>query len=228
MVEEAGHGPDQISVRIHKEGFRFVGTFLFSGIVMVSIAGSSGSVFAGFLAGIMFLLAGYCAYFFRDPVRVIPRVEKGQLSPADGKILEVVEGRDAVTESPVWIIRIFLSIFDVHIQRSPVKGTVRKIRYIKGKFLDARNPKAAFENEQNRVEIEMQDGRTLVVTQIAGLIARRIVCSVREGQRLEAGQQIGLIRFGSQVDMVIPGSMNVKVKTGDVVKAGITLIAEGK
>src|SRR6266850_1362098 len=106
----------------------------------------------GMISGFAFLLAAFCAYFFRDPARVIPKGEKFLLAPADGKILEVIEGKDAISSGPVWILRIFLSVFEPHLQRSPVAGQVQAIRYTKGKFLDARDPKAPFENEQNRIE----------------------------------------------------------------------------
>ena len=177
-------------------------------------------------AGLFFLGALYCAYFFRDPRRTIPSGDRLILAPADGKILEVVQGQDG---GPVWVVRIFLSIFDPHLQRTPMVGQVKAIRYQKGKFLDARDPRAAFENEQNRIEIVARAGSRdvpITVTQIAGLIARRIVCWVHEGQVLTAGQQIGLIRFGSQVDMTFPATARVRVKAGDRVIAGETVLAE--
>ncbi len=178
-------------------------------------------------AVVFFILTAFCVYFFRDPFRVIPQNDKLVLAPADGRILEVIKGEDAIDAGPVWIIRIFLSVFDPHLQRSPVSGKVRRIEYKRGKFLDARDPKAPFENEQNRIEIDSADGQTrLVVTQIAGLIARRIVCWVREGQTVQAGERIGLIRFGSQVDVVLPRSCQVQVRAGDVITAGDTVIAQ--
>lgn len=191
------------------------------------IAGVFSSRWAAAFAGIAFLAAGYCAYFFRDPVRTIPTGEKLLLSPADGKILEVAEVQE--NGAAVRLVRIFLSVFDPHLQRAPLPGVVKGIRYTKGKFLDARHPKAHFENEQNRVEILAQVGNKkfpISVTQIAGLIARRIVCWVNEGQVLKAGQQYGLIRFGSQVDLTFPLSFEVKVKVGDRVEAGATVLAE--
>ncbi len=176
---------------------------------------------------IFLILSAFCAYFFRDPRRVIPKNDKWVLSPADGRVLEVIEGKDPIDAGPVWVIRIFLSVFDPHLQRSPVAGTVRRIEYKRGKFLDARDPQAPFENEQNRIEIESAGApMRLVVTQIAGLVARRIICWVKEGQTIEAGQRIGLIRFGSQVDVVLPKSCSVQVKAGDVITAGDTVLAQ--
>ena len=157
-----------------------------------------------------------------------------------GRMSAIIEGKDAGVPEPVWILRIFLSVFEPHLQRAPVAGTVKQIAYKKGIFLDARNPRAPFENEQNRIEIvpsprPSPDGRgrsgaageaTIVVTQIAGLIARRIVCWVKEGQNVQAGERIGLIRFGSQVEIVFSKSAKLRVKAGDFVTAGDTVIAE--
>jgi phosphatidylserine decarboxylase len=179
------------------------------------------------LAVVFLILTAFCAYFFRDPARVVPQDPKLVLSPADGKVLEVIEAKDSSSREPVWMIRIFLSVFDAHLQRSPMAGRVGRIQYTKGKFLDARDPKAHFENEQNRIEIESSDGaHRFVVTQIAGLIARRIVCWVKEGQTVQAGERMGLIRFGSQVDVVLPKTCRIKVKAGDVVRAGDGILAE--
>ena len=179
------------------------------------------------MAVLLFVATAFCVYFFRDPARVIPTGKNLILSPADGRITEIVEGTDAAASGQVWIVRIFLSVFEPHLQRSPIAGKVKSIRYKPGKFLDARDPKAYFENEQNRMEIVAQSGNvSMVVTQIAGLIARRIVCWVKEGQNLAAGERIGLIRFGSQVNLAIPRVSTLRVKAGDFVTAGDTVVAE--
>jgi len=218
----------------------FILGFLVIGLVFLGLGIGIHNTSFGTSAGIDFIATAFCVYFFRDPARVIPLGEKLILSPADGKIMEIVEGKDPMTTEPVWILRIFLSVFEPHLQRSPVAGKIRAIRYKTGKFLDARDPQAAFENEQNRIEIEPspptplpggEGGRKpgegiIVVTQIAGLIARRIVCWVKEGQSIQAGERMGLIRFGSQVDMVFLKSAKLRVKTGDFVTAGDTVIAE--
>lgn len=214
-------------MKIHKEGWPFVTGCLVAAGLAWFIANLWHSTLLGFISGILFLLMGFCAYFFRDPARVIPTHPKLVLSPADGKIMEIIEGKDPVSTEPSWILRIFLSVFDPHIQRAPVAGRIRAIRYKKGKFLDARDPQACFENEQNRIEIVKADGSApVVITQIAGLIARRIVWWIKEGQEVKAGEQIGLIRFGSQVDMVLPKTAKLRVKAGDVVTAGDHVIAE--
>ena len=194
---------------------------------MLTAAGYGGSRWPLWIAGLAFLSAAYCADSFRDPSRTIPSGDRWILSPADGKVLEVVLGKE--NNSPVWVIRIFLSIFDPHLQRAPMAGQVKAVRYTKGKFLDARNPRAAFENEQNRIEIAAKAGSVnvpIAVTQIAGLIARRIVCWVKEGQVLAAGEQVGLIRFGSQVDITFPAFVRVRVKAGHRVEAGQSILAE--
>ncbi len=213
-------------MRIVREGWPFIiGCLLVSHFFLLSSIFLMLRSFLA-LAVVFFLLTAFCVYFFRDPLRVIPQDESLVLCPADGKVLEVIEGTDPTLSGPVWIIRIFLSVFDPHLQRSPVSGRVQKIDYKRGKFLDARDPRAAFENEQNRVVIEATHGpMRLVVTQIAGLIARRIVCWVREGQSVKAGERIGLIRFGSQVDVVLPKACEVRVKAGDRVTAGDTILA---
>jgi phosphatidylserine decarboxylase len=219
-------------MRIAKAGRPFIlGCFFTATAVWIlgGVVQGPISVVLRTLAGIPFLGGFFCAYFFRDPPRVIPAGDHLILSPADGKVTEVIEVTDPLYNEPVWVLRIFLSVFDPHIQRTPVAGKVQGIRYTAGCFLDARHPKACFDNEQNRIEISPV-GRLaaapLVVTQIAGLIARRIVCWVNEGQSLAAGEQIGLIRFGSQVNLVMPKSVRLKVKAGDRVEAGATVVAE--
>lgn len=214
-------------MKIVREGWPFIiGSILLSDLILIG-AVLSHSIVLGFLAGVGALASVFCLYFFRDPARVIPVGDQLILAPADGRILEVAETRDPISTEPVWMIRIFLSVFEPHLQRSPIAGRVGKITYTKGKFLDARDPKAPFENEQNRIEIVPESGAGgIVVTQIAGLIARRIICWVQEGQVLKPGDKIGLIRFGSQVDVVLPKSATVNVKAGDFVTAGDTVLAQ--
>jgi len=207
---------------IVREGWPFIlGCLALSGGLALG-ARLAGSSLLALASGVLLLGAAFCAYFFRDPARVLASGPGVVLCPADGKVMEVVEGTD--NGKPVKIVRIFLSVFDPHLQRSPIDGTVKKITYVRGKFLDARDPRAAFENEQNHIHIEGQ-GVSLVVTQIAGLIARRIVCWVKEGQAVKAGDKIGLIRFGSQVDVFLPMSAKVLVKPGDRVTAGDRVLA---
>src|SRR5687768_8451170 len=192
-------------MRIVREGWPFIfGCLAVSGGLAL-LARKWACPYTAMASGVALLAGLFCAYFFRDPIREIPTGENLILCPADGRVLEIVDAQE--NGKPVKVVRIFLSVFDAHTQRSPIRGTVKKITYVPGKFLDARDPKAAFENEQNRIEIVPSVAAAtegVVVTQIAGLIARRIVCWVKEGQSVAAGQHLGLIRFGSQVDITVP------------------------
>jgi phosphatidylserine decarboxylase len=214
-------------MRIAKAGWPFILGCAGAGLLVFALAMHFHSEMLGMLAGIAFLCGAFCAYFFRDPDRQIPEGDHLILSPADGRITEIVKLKDAAWGEDVWVMRIFLSVFDPHIQRTPVAGTVGAIQYKRGCFIDARHPNACIENEQNRIEVKADRFRApIAVTQIAGLIARRIVCWVKEGQTLKAGEQIGLIRFGSQVNVVIPVHAQLKVKAGDYIRAGSDVIAE--
>lgn len=168
------------------------------------------------------LLAFFFLWFFRDPKRAIPQESGALVSPADGKVTDVAivdteRGKQAR-------ISIFLSVFDVHVNRSPIAGVVQDIRYQRGKFLDARSPDCADQNEQNAVTVE-GDGQRIVLKQIAGLLARRIVFTPKVGDRLERGQRVGLIKFGSRTDVLFDADARVKVKVGEHVKGGASVLA---
>lgn len=168
------------------------------------------------------LLAVFFLWFFRDPERVIPQEAGAVVSPGDGKVTDVsavTVGNERQTR-----VSIFLSVFDVHVNRSPIAGVVRDVHYQRGRFLDARNPACAEQNEQNIVTVE-GDGQTVVFKQIAGLLARRIVFTPKVGDRLERGQRVGLIKFGSRVDVLLDGSARMNVKIGDRVKGGASILA---
>lgn len=177
------------------------------------------------LVGVLCLvLSAFCLYFFRDPPRAIVVDEKLITSPGDGRVL----GVEPIEEGPFKggrVVRIFLSIFDVHVQRAPITGNIKEISYKKGRFLDARNPRAHLENEQNCVTFENPRGK-VQVKQIAGLIARRIVCTVKAGTDLKQGDRYGLIRFGSQVDIILPPTARVQVTKGDRAIGGKTVVAQ--
>jgi phosphatidylserine decarboxylase len=170
----------------------------------------------------LLLLAAFCLWFFRDPERQIPAQPGAIVSPGDGKITDV----SVVTSNgiPRTRISIFLSVFDVHVNRSPIAGVIRNVRYQRGKFLNAMNAISAEENEQNIVTVE-GDGRTVVFKQIAGLIARRIIFNFNVGDRIACGQRVGLIKFGSRVDVLFDADARVEVKIGDRVKGGASLLA---
>jgi len=168
------------------------------------------------------LLAAFLLWFFRDPERAIPADAGAVVSPGDGKVTDVAPG--TVNGERRTRISIFLSVFDVHVNRSPIAGTIRDVRYQRGKFLDARSPACAELNEQNAVTVE-GDGQTVVFKQIAGLLARRIVFNPKVGDRVERGQRIGLIKFGSRVDVVFDSAARLNVKVGDRVQGGASVLA---
>jgi len=168
------------------------------------------------------LLAAFFLWFFRDPERSIPQDAGAVVSPGDGKVTDVspvTSGSNKLTR-----ISIFLSVFNVHVNRSPIAGTVSEIRYQRGKYLNAMNRASAEENEQNIVTVE-GDGQTVVFKQIAGLLARRIVFHPKVGDRLERGQRVGLIKFGSRVDVLLDRTAALQVKVGDRVKGGASVLA---
>jgi phosphatidylserine decarboxylase len=168
------------------------------------------------------LLAVFFLWFFRDPERVIPDAPGALVSPGDGKVTDVSLVTDAGNQ---WSrISIFLSVFDVHVNRSPIAGVVNEVRYQRGKFLNAMNRASAEQNEQNIVRVE-GDGQTVIFKQIAGLLARRIVFTSKVGDRLERGQRVGLIKFGSRVDVLFDSAASVQVKVGDRVRGGASILA---
>jgi phosphatidylserine decarboxylase len=169
------------------------------------------------------LLALFFLWFFRDPERNIPQGEGLVVSPADGKVTEVL--RVATPEGETLRLSIFLSVFNVHVNRAPIAGTLREIIYRKGQYLNAMNPASAEKNEQNKAVVEADGAYSVTFTQIAGLLARRIVFRPKLGARLERGQRVGLIKFGSRVDVTLPGNAELHVKKGDHVKGGSSILA---
>lgn len=178
------------------------------------------------LAFFLILVALWVAYFFRDPERSGPRGDQMLIAPADGKVVLIQE-----VEEPAFMrgrtkrVSIFMNVFNVHVNRYPVSGTVRYVKYNPGKFLNAAAEKSSLENEQMSVGLEARSGKVLV-RQIAGLIARRIVTYSKEGETVEQAQRMGLIRFGSRVDVFMPLDAVVRVKIGDMTIAGTTVIAD--
>jgi len=168
------------------------------------------------------LLAAFFLWFFRDPDRVIPGEAFALVSPADGKVTDVSPVMSKGT--PRLRISIFLNVFDVHVNRSPVSGVIREVQYQRGKFVNAMNAASAEQNEQNVVTVEA-NGQTVVFKQIAGLLARRIVFNKKVGDRVERGERVGLIKFGSRVDVLLDASAALEVKVGDRVKGGSSVLA---
>ena len=208
-------------MKLDSEAKKFIAVFIILAIFSVMTKFTAGY----FLAGIFVFLSGFSIYFFRDPDRKAPEDESLLVSPADGKVVFVGEYDDPAFGKSLRI-GIFMSIFDVHVNRSPCDGIVELLEYVEGGFVHAANPEAFGRNERQVVFIRSERG-TVVVHQIAGMVARRIVCRVKESQNLKRGERIGIIRFGSRVEMIAPfDKVEPVVKIGDTVKCGTTPIAK--
>jgi phosphatidylserine decarboxylase len=208
---------------IHRAGWPFVGLFAAATLALFWLAGD----WFGFVG---IILTAWCAYFFRDPVRVTPVRPGLVISPADGVVTSIGMAPPppelGLGDAPRMRVCVFMNVFDVHINRTPAAGTIRRLAYKPGKFLNAALDKASEDNERNSVLYELPDGRTLVVVQIAGLVARRILWWVSEGQALAAGARFGMIRFGSRVDVYLPDGVQPAVCLGQRAIAGETVLAD--
>jgi phosphatidylserine decarboxylase len=187
---------------------------------LIALGIPSGFLHLHYLLIFFFALAAFVAFFFRNPDRHIPEGNNLIVSPADGKVVKIFR-----TDSGEQTISIFLNIFNVHVNRSPISGELQNVEYKRGKFKVAFDEEASRVNEQNVITIENQRIR-IVVRQIAGLIARRVVCWKTKGSNLQRGELFGLIRFGSRVDVVLPRQVNISVKVGDKVHGGSSIIGE--
>ena len=207
---------------IHPEGWRFVA--IFAGITLLL------TLFSHTLGWIGGILTVWCFYFFRNPVRVTPTREGLVISPADGKIVAIKEvvppSEWEMGDEPRIRISVFLNVFDVHINRIPLPGRVERVIYHQGLFLNASLDKASDLNERNTLVIEIADGRRIGVTQIAGLIARRIRCDTKAEDQVSAGEIFGLIRFGSRVDLYLPEGISPLVIEGQRAIGGETILAD--
>lgn len=210
-------------VPIHREGWRFVA--IFAGVTLFLFW-----LEWEFLAWVSVIATAWCAYFFRDPERVTPLRAGLLISPADGRISaieKIIPPPELDLErEPTTRISVFMNVFDVHVNRSPLEAKISKINYIPGAFLSADLDKASADNERQALTLELADGGKIGVVQIAGLIARRIVKFVNEGERLTAGQRFGLIRFGSRVDVYLPKGASPLVAVGQRAIAGETVFAD--
>lgn len=181
-----------------------------------------------FWLGLIFTL--FCLYFFRDPVRFPPARPGVVVAPADGRVVSIAPAVPpaelGLGEEPRWRVAIFLSVLDVHVNRMPAEGTVTRIAYRHGAFLNASLDKASELNERNALALRLPDGRDMAVVQIAGLIARRILCYAREGDVVQAGERFGIIRFGSRTDLYLPPGVQPLVAEGQTMIGGETVIAE--
>ncbi len=205
------------NVSVAKEGYPIIGLCAVSAITF--------AMFNCYVMATIFLvLLWFSVFFFRDPERVIPQEEGLGVSPADGKIIRIQTRPDPFTGEERTCISIFMNVFSVHVNRSPVTGTLNKIKYFPGKFINAAYDKASTDNERCAYSLTDEQGKNWVFVQISGLIARRIVCRADEGDTLQRGERFGLIRFGSRVDVYIPEDYESAVRIGEQVFAGQSIL----
>ena len=200
-----------------KEGWPFIAIAFFAAVF-------ASFFFPGFLAFLVWLGLAFVVQFFRDPPRPVPTQADAVLSPADGRVVKIEKVRDPYADRDALLISVFMNVFNVHSNRASVNGTVRLVKYFPGLFVNADLDKASTENERNAVVIDA-GGQTVTLVQVAGLIARRILCYAKEGDVLTKGQRYGFIRFGSRVDVYLPLSATPKVAPGDIVAATSTILA---
>jgi phosphatidylserine decarboxylase len=208
-------------VPIHPDGYKFIAMFFGAAIVLGWIFGP--------LFWIGMILTAWCAYFFRDPERLTPIEDNWTISPADGRVSAIMKmvppAELDLGEDEMWRISVFMNVFNCHVNRAPMAGNIRLINYQKGSFLNAELDKASSENERNGLVIQTNHG-DIGVVQIAGLVARRILCWSKSDDHLDAGERFGLIRFGSRLDVFLPISARPLVTLGQTVIAGETVLAE--
>ncbi len=206
--------------KIHKEGYKFLAISILATFVVL--------LFSNFFGSILILITVWVYYFFRDPERYSINDDRFLVSPADGLITDISERSGPVElrlENTTYTkVSIFMNVFNCHVNRTPISGKVEEIYYKPGKFLNASLDKASEENERNYFKIKTSSGEEIIIVQIAGLIARRIVCQVEQDQELKQGERIGMIRFGSRVDIYFKNK-NILAKQGQNVVAGESLIA---
>ena len=212
---------------VHPEGRKFA-------VIAGALTVLAFALHWGPLAWVLAAITAWVAAFFRDPVRTTPRGDKLVVAPADGLITMIarvgppaeLRGAEGLADGDYTRVSIFMSVFDVHINRAPISGRVKRIAYVPGKFVNADLDKASEDNERQHMLIEGADGLRIGFTQIAGLVARRILSFVREGDVVDVGQRVGLIRFGSRVDVYLPAGTSPKVLLGQRTIAGETVLAE--
>lgn len=205
---------------IAREGWVLIGGSFLLAALWTSVAGF------GFVAALLWILFLLVTQFFRDPPRTVPTIPDVVLSPADGQIVKVEKTIDPFTNKDAILISVFMNIFNVHCQRSPVEGAVEDVQYYPGKFLNADLDKASTENERNAVVMRLKDGQAITVVQVAGLVARRILCYVQKGDELSRGERYGFIRFGSRLDVYLPTDAEPCVTIGEKVLGTETILAK--
>ena len=213
-----------VLIPLHKEGIRFVLIFAFVTILLALMSGTLG------LIGLV--LTAWCAFFFRDPQRFTPEAKDLIISPADGVVNSVETGVSAplelnLSKNKKWNkISIFLNVFNVHVNRIPVAGKITQLNYQTGEFLSANLAEASFKNERQLAVVQTPDNQEVIFAQIAGLVARRIICDLKEGQQVKAGERYGIIRFGSRMDIYLPQEAKIKTLIGQTMIGGETVIAK--
>lgn len=212
--------PSQTAFPVAKAGYSFIFASAFATAVFALLG-------IGFLAILGLCITGFICWFFRDPDRLVPGGEGVIVSPADGKVIKI----EPVEQTPYFEgactrISVFMSIFNVHVNRSPHEGTVRQVDYHPGKFFSANLDKASADNEHNALLLEAPGGKMVGFVQIAGLVARRIICAVQPGDTLKRGQRFGMICFGSRLDIYLPNGTDIRVSVGDKVQAGTSVLGK--
>ena len=203
-------------IPIAKDGYMFI-------LPLAVLTGIFWALSWFWVTGLFVGLFLFVTWFFRDPERSIPEDPNAIVSPGDGKIVEIISEKDPLLDEAYTRVSIFLNVFNVHVNRVPISGKIQATRYNPGKFFNAASHKASLDNEQSA--ILLNNGHvTILVKQIAGLIARRIVCWAKEGDEYQRGQRFGLIRFGSRVDIFLPEGTDIKVEIGDIVSGGSSII----
>jgi len=209
---------------IHKEGYFFISVFVVVTLIFFALSTPLGWL------GVV--LTVWCVFFFRDPERIVPIGENLLVSPADGIVQRITKAKMpkeiADSDEEMTRISVFLNVFNVHVNRVPIAGVIKKLHYHHGKFFNASLDKASEHNERQSVLIETSTKEEIGVVQIAGLIARRIVCDLKENQDVKTGERFGIIRFGSRVDIYLPNHIKIKVLEGQTMVGGETVIAELK
>jgi phosphatidylserine decarboxylase len=212
--------PSQTAFPVAKAGYPFIFASAFATAVFALLGVAS-------LAVLGLLVTGFICYFFRDPDRLVPTGEGIIVSPADGKVIKVeTVDQTAYFKGPCTRISVFMSVFNVHVNRVPHEGTIRQVTYYPGKFFSANLDKASKDNEHNALLLESPAGKPVGFVQIAGLVARRIICAVQPGDLMKRGQRFGMICFGSRLDIYLPPETGIQVAVGDKVQAGSSILGK--
>lgn len=213
---------DVVMTPIHKEGHTYIAIFFAVSLLLYYFV-------APFLGWVGIVLTAWCIYFFRDPNRVVPQEEGVLVSPADGTVCAVLEAVPpaelGMGDKPRTRVSIFLSVFNVHVNRVPAAGKITGLAYVPGKYLNAAALEASEENERQLVRMKTVDGHDIAFAQVAGLVARRILCDLKEGDDVERGDRFGLIRFGSRTDIYLDEGLEATVEVGQTMIGGETIIA---